>query len=88
LVVESVAALASRPEPLVFLEGNPAFYSKCGFESAIAAGFSPPSVRVPIAAFQVFRLPAYEPWMTGALVYPDVFWENDAVGRRTPQRES
>jgi putative acetyltransferase len=34
------------------------------------------------AAFQFVDLASYEPWMTGALVYPDVFWEHDAVGLR------
>jgi putative acetyltransferase len=28
------------------------------------------------------RLSAYEPWMTGTVVYPDVFWRHDAVGLR------
>ncbi|HET7305799.1 MAG TPA: hypothetical protein VFJ12_14755 [Segeticoccus sp.] len=40
-------------------------------------------------AFQVRRLPAHEPWMTGTLVYPDVFWELDCVGlREDPAEES
>jgi putative acetyltransferase len=28
------------------------------------------------------RLPAYEPWMTGTLVYAEAFWRHDAVGPR------
>jgi len=32
------------------------------------------------AAFQVITLPAYEPWMTGTLVYAETFWRHDAVG--------
>jgi putative acetyltransferase len=39
-------------------------------------------VRIPQCAFQVVVLPAWEPWMTGALVYPDAFWLMDAVGLR------
>ena len=42
------------------------------------------SVRIPDAACQVALLPAYEPWMTGALVYCDPFWALDAVGLRDP----
>ena len=37
----------------------------------------------PAPAFQVATLPGYEQtWMTGALVYPDVWWRHDAVGLR------
>jgi putative acetyltransferase len=32
----------------------------------------------------VLRLPAYEPWMTGTLVYAEPFWRHDAVGLRDP----
>lgn len=68
--------------PLVFLEGDPAFYSRLGFEAGGPLGFRKPSLRIPDAAFQVYRLPGYEPWMTGTLVYPEVFWRLDAVGLR------
>ena len=27
---------------------------------------------------------AHEPWMTGRLVYPDVWWQLDLVGLRDP----
>jgi putative acetyltransferase len=30
----------------------------------------------------VVRLPGYEPWMTGTLVYARPFWTHDAVGLR------
>lgn len=43
-----------------------------------------PSLRMPDAAFQVARLPAYEPWMTGTLVYSETFWALDCVGLRDP----
>lgn len=39
-------------------------------------------MRIPPAAFQATLLPAYEPWMRGALVYADVFWRLDCVGLR------
>jgi putative acetyltransferase len=32
----------------------------------------------------VHSLPAYEPWMTGTLVYADPFWRLDCVGLRHP----
>ena len=74
--------LSVRPEPLVFLEGVPSFYPRLGFVSASAMGFTPPSTRIPDAAFMAFALPSYEPSIRGALVYADVFWRADAVGLR------
>jgi putative acetyltransferase len=71
-----------RHEPLVFLEGSPSYYPRLGFVPGATLGLTAPSVRIPEPGFQVVTLPAYEPWMTGALVYPDVFWVNDAVGLR------
>ncbi len=68
--------------PALFLEGDPAYYSRHGFRPARGLGFTAPSVRIPGAAFQVMLLGAYEPSVAGALVYPDVFWRHDAVGLR------
>jgi putative acetyltransferase len=82
LVTQTLASLATRDEPLVFLEGSPAYYPRFGFRPGADLGFTAPSVRIPPAAFMVHPLPHYEPWMTGALVYPDVFWRFDAVGLR------
>ena len=66
----------------MFLEGHPGYYPRFGFVRAGELGFVAPSVRIPAAAFMVQTLPRYEPWMTGALVYPDSFWRVDAVGLR------
>jgi putative acetyltransferase len=74
-----------RAAPAVFLEGSPAYYARAGFVAAGPLGFRAPSLRIPDAAFQVVRLPAWEPWMTGTLVYPEVFWAHDAVGLRDPE---
>jgi putative acetyltransferase len=82
LIVESLRTLSTRHEPLVFLEGHPSYYPRFGFQRASTMGFTPPSTRIPDAAFMVYPLPTYEPWMTGALVYPDAFWRADAVGLR------
>jgi putative acetyltransferase len=67
---------------VVFLEGEPAYYGRLGFVPGAGAGFRRPSLRIPEPAFQAALLPAHEPWMTGTLVYPDVFWRHDAVGLR------
>ena len=82
LIRRGLELLVERDVPLVFLEGAPAYYSRFGFERASADGFRKPSLRIPDAAFQVVRLPAYEPWMTGTLVYSEAFWRHDVVGLR------
>jgi putative acetyltransferase len=82
LIEVALAAARHGGIPLVFLEGDPAYYGKRGFERADAHGFRAPSLRIPPPAFQVARLPGYEPWMTGTLVYSDVFWAHDCVGLR------
>jgi putative acetyltransferase len=82
LVEEGVRLLAERGAPLVFLEGDPAYYSRHGFVEAGPLGFRKPSLRIPDAGFQVRLLPAYEPWMTGTLVYRQTFWDHDVVGLR------
>jgi putative acetyltransferase len=82
LVRHGLKTLAERGVPLVFLEGDPAYYSRFGFVAGGGAGFRKPSLRIPDAAFQVVRLPAYEPWMTGTLVYAEPFWRHDCVGLR------
>jgi putative acetyltransferase len=76
--------LTERGVPLVFLEGPPEYYSRLGFQPGGSQGFRKPSLRIPDPAFQVMRLPSYEPWMTGTLIYAEAFWRHDAVGLRDP----
>ena len=82
LIRYALARLERREEPLVFLEGSPEFYGRFGFEAAGPHGFRRPSLRIPEPGFQVLRLPTYEPWMTGTLVYARAFWDLDCVGLR------
>lgn len=84
LVRYGLAQVRDRPDPVVFLEGSPRFYPRFGFVPGGDLGFRRPSLRVPEPAFQVVTQPAYEPWMTGTLVYADAFWRNDCVGLRDP----
>jgi putative acetyltransferase len=84
LVRRGLELAAGRSAPLVFLEGSPAYYGRFGFVAGGDLGFRKPSLRIPDAGFQVVRLPAYEPWMTGTLVYADAFWRHDLVGLRDP----
>jgi hypothetical protein len=78
------------PEPVTVPIGVAVFgqdpgLPRFGFEPGAAHGFRKPSLRIPDAAFQVLRLPTYESWMTGTLVYAEAFWRQDAVGRRDPK---
>jgi putative acetyltransferase len=82
LVEHALAVADDDGWPAVFLEGDPAYYSRLGFKRASARGFTSPSARIPDAAFQVVTRTAHQPWMTGALVYADRFWALDCVGLR------
>lgn len=82
LIRAALDAADARHTPLVFLEGSPAYYATRGFDRADELGFRSPSLRIPPPAFQVARLQAYRPWMTGTLVYADPFWALDCVGLR------
>ncbi len=82
LINEALSTAEKIDVPLVFLEGDPAYYGTRGFERADLRGFRSPSLRIPEPAFQVALMSTYEPWMTGTLVYSEIFWELDCVGLR------
>jgi putative acetyltransferase len=82
LVERAVAAAEELAAPVLVLEGDPAYYSRWGFVPAASLGITAPSPRVPEPGFQLVALPGHEPWMHGAVVYPDTFWEYDCVGLR------
>lgn len=86
LVSRGLKTLAEKGAPVVFLEGDPGYYGRFGFLPGGDHGFRKPSLRIPDAAFQMLRLPAYEAWMTGTLVYSDPFWHHDLVGLRDEGR--
>ena len=85
LLAAAVEAGGATGAPLVFLEGAPGFYGSRGWEPASAHALESPSARIPEPACQVVLLPGHEPWMTGRLVYPDVWWRLDLVGLRDPE---
>lgn len=82
LVTRALERAAAEDAPALFLEGDPAYYGRLGFDPADRHGFRRPSLRIPAPAFQVAILPAHEDWMTGTVVYSEPFWLHDAVGRR------
>jgi putative acetyltransferase len=84
LVRRGLEVLAERAVPVVFLEGDPAYYCRFGFMPGGDQGFRKPSLRIPDGGFQAVKLAAYEPWMTGTLVYAEPFWRYDVVGLRDP----
>ncbi len=85
LLEAAVDAARESGTPLLFLEGDPGYYGARGFEPGAAATVSTPaSARTPAPAFQVVRFETHEDWMTGQLIYPDVWWRYDAAGLRDP----
>jgi putative acetyltransferase len=82
LVRAAIDAAEAARAPLVLLEGDPAYYGRLGFVAGGSMGLRRPSLRIPEAAFQALPLSRYAPWMTGTMVYPDVWWRHDAVGLR------
>jgi putative acetyltransferase len=85
LVAAAVETARGSGTPLLFLEGDPGYYGPRGFQRADELGFHPPALsRTPAAAFQVVRFPSHEDWMTGQLIYRDVWWRHDAAGLRDP----
>lgn len=84
LLTAALDAARASDAPMVVLEGDPRYYGPRGFARASAHGVEPASRRTPDAAFQVALLDGYEPWMTGRVVYRDVWWEHDCAGLRDP----
>jgi len=78
----AVAHAQHLQAPAIFLEGDPGYYGRLGWQRASDRGFTAPSVRIPEPGFQVALLPSWQPWMVGAVVYNDTFWALDFVGLR------
>ena len=85
LVAAAIEAARGLGRPMLFLEGDPGFYGSRGFAPASAYGFEAPTRRVPAPAFQVVPLAEAPGWMTGRVVYPDVWWRRDCTGLRDPR---
>lgn len=84
LLAAAVAQAERLGAPLLVLEGSPAYYGARGFSPASTYGIEAPSPRTPAPAFQVVALRGREEWMSGRVVYRDVWWEYDAAGLRDP----
>jgi putative acetyltransferase len=73
IVRAALAAADERSEPLVLVEGVPAYYPQFGFESATALGLERPDERIPDEAWLAIPLRAYDPSIRGRVVYPPFF---------------
>jgi putative acetyltransferase len=84
LLAAALTAGEQSGRPAMVLEGSPSYYGRRGFDRGSAHGIVAPSDRTPDAAFRVARFGTWEEWMTGRVVYPDVWWRRDAAGLRDP----
>lgn len=73
IVRAALAAADERGEPLVLVEGIPAYYPRFGFVSATALGIERPDERIPDQAWLALPLSAYDPSIRGRVVYPPFF---------------
>ena len=73
LVRAAVQAADGRGEPLLLVEGMPAYYPRFGFRPASELGLLRPDERIPEAAWMALPLSAYDPSVRGRVVYPDFF---------------
>ena len=73
VIREGLQRAEARGEPLVIVEGHPAYYPRFGFERARPHGIEPPSPDIPDAAFMVSLLPNYDRRYRGQVVYPPAF---------------
>ena len=73
LVRATLDAVRALGEPLLLLEGAPAYYGRFGFVRADALGLLPPPQALFDWAFQVAVLDAQAPLPQGRVVYPPSF---------------
>ena len=77
LVRASLAVAEAHGEPVVILEGSPAYYGRLGFEHSIKYGIEIPVPDwAPPEAAQVFRLTSFDPadpTLRGTVIYPAAF---------------
>lgn len=76
LIEAAIAAADAQGVPFVVLEGSPPYYGPRGFDAAEPLGIRRPSLRIPERAFQLARLSAYDPSLTGTFVYKNVHWRH------------
>lgn len=85
LLAAAVATAREGGAPMLVLEGGPTYYGARGFVPSGDHGVLPATDRTPPAASQLVLFEPYEEWMTGRIVYRDVWWRHDSAGLRDPR---
>jgi putative acetyltransferase len=67
---ETIRLAEERAEPLLLIEGNPAYYGRFGFVRADEQGIEPPHEAHGPQYFMLRRLVAYAPSLRGRAVFP------------------
>jgi putative acetyltransferase len=70
LMHETIRIADERGEPLLLIEGNPAYYARFGFTRADAHGIEPPPEALAPKYFMFRPLRAYESSLRGRALYP------------------
>ena len=70
LMEETIRIANARGEPLLLIEGNPAYYERFGFTRADAIGIEPPREARGPQYFMIRPLAGYDPAFRGRAVYP------------------
>jgi putative acetyltransferase len=70
LMRETIRIADERGEPLLLIEGDPAYYGRFGFTRADAAGIEPPPEAHGPQYFMIRPLRAYDASLKGRAVYP------------------
>jgi putative acetyltransferase len=70
LMQETIRIAEERGEPLLLIEGNPAYYERFGFTRADVEGIEPPPEALGPQYFMLRQLAAYDPQVRGRAIYP------------------
>jgi putative acetyltransferase len=70
LMQETIRIADEHGEPLLLIEGNPAYYGRFGFTRADEQGIEPPPEALAARYFMMRRLAAYDESIRGRAVYP------------------
>jgi putative acetyltransferase len=70
LMHETIRIADESGEPLLLIEGNPAYYGRFGFTRADEHGIEPPPEALAAKYFMLRRLAAYDESIRGSAVYP------------------
>ena len=84
LVAAAIEAARDLGRPALFLEGSPTFYGSRGFAPAATHGFEAPTRGCRPRRSRSCCWREQPEWMTGRVVYPEVWWRHDSTGLRDP----